>query len=221
VKAWGHRLARVAATVRHRPGPLAIGLALLLAACASGTPRSISYAVRDDLSRDSFRYCGGYGCKDPHMVSFTDAQWAEVARLFDPPPPTAAAERAAITQAVGRLEAMAGAQAGTGADRGGTLLHVFTPGQLDCFSEAANTTNFLGLMQRAGLLRHHAIDPVEMRGMPYGRGIGTHATAVVRETASGQRYVIDSWFYDNGTPAAVAPVEDWIAGWSPEDGASL
>jgi hypothetical protein len=208
----------MASARRERWG--AVLVLLLLAGCASGPPRSITYAVRDDVSLDSFRYCGGYGCKDPHVIAFGPSQWADVRHLFDAPPATPAAERQAMAQAVGRLEAFAGAQAGTADDRGGTLFQVFRSGQVDCFSEAANTTNFLTLMQKDGLLRYHAVEAVEMRGLQYGRGFGTHATAVVRELATGTRYVIDSWFFDNGTPAAVAPVEDWIEGWHPEGGAT-
>jgi hypothetical protein len=35
---------------------------------------------------------------------------------------------------------------------------------------------------------------------------------------SGGRYVVDSWFFDNGQPAAVMSLARWQAGESPDDG---
>jgi hypothetical protein len=30
------------------------------------------------------------------------------------------------------------------------------------------------------------------------------------------RYVVDSWFVDNGQPAVVMPLENWLAGEGPD-----
>jgi hypothetical protein len=30
------------------------------------------------------------------------------------------------------------------------------------------------------------------------------------------RYVVDSWFFDNGRPAVIMPIERWLAGESPD-----
>ncbi len=44
-----------------------------------------------------------------------------------------------------------------------------------------------------------------------------HTTAVIHESASGQRYAVDSCFYDNGFPATIVPFEVWKAGYIPAD----
>ena len=44
-----------------------------------------------------------------------------------------------------------------------------------------------------------------------------HTSAVIVETANGQAYAVDSWFHDNGQPAEVVPLEQWVAGWGPDE----
>jgi hypothetical protein len=44
-----------------------------------------------------------------------------------------------------------------------------------------------------------------------------HTTAVIEETASGDRYAVDSWFLDNGQPPYIARLEVWKAGGAPDD----
>jgi len=45
--------------------------------------------------------------------------------------------------------------------------------------------------------------------------VAPHHAATVREKGSGRRLVIDSWFFDNGRPPVVMPVEIWEKGWYP------
>jgi hypothetical protein len=42
-----------------------------------------------------------------------------------------------------------------------------------------------------------------------------HWSARIRERETKKVYVVDSWFVDNGRPAVVLPVEDWLAGNTP------
>jgi hypothetical protein len=44
-----------------------------------------------------------------------------------------------------------------------------------------------------------------------------HSTAVIHEQISGNRYAVDSWFYDNGEPATIVPFDVWKSGYIPED----
>ena len=115
------------------------------------------------------------------------------------------------------LEGFAGAQAGTSGDRGRTMPFGYTlgPAQLDCYDETINTSNFLGLLGRDGLLRYHREGTPVQRTLIDGDII--HATAVVAETATGRRFAVDSSYFDNGVAASVAPVEDWLSGWKPPE----
>ena len=42
-----------------------------------------------------------------------------------------------------------------------------------------------------------------------------HNTAVIIEKISGDEFVVDSWFFDNGTPPVIVPLESWLAGYDP------
>lgn len=37
-----------------------------------------------------------------------------------------------------------------------------------------------------------------------------------REVQTSRRFVVDSWFFDNGMPAVVLPLEDWLSGGGPD-----
>lgn len=104
---------------------------------------------------------------------------------------------------------------GTAGDRAGTFGNSAWPGQLDCNDEATNSTTYMRMMQTDGLIRFHTILDTRTRGgfLIFGR----HSTAVIGETATGQRFAVDSWFYDNGHPAVILPLATWQAGWKPSN----
>ena len=196
-------------------------MAILIGGCST-TPSSITRPISVDHTVEDFLYCGGYGCDKPHRIRLSEVQWAKVQVIFNETPRDADEERARIAEAIGLLEAMAGNQAGTLNDRGGTLPWLFAAGQLDCFSEASNTSNFLGLLARDELLRFQEVNEPRMRGLPFTTsGFYNHATAVIEESETGDQYVVDSWFFDNGEPAVIVPLEDWLNGWSHDGGAWL
>ena len=69
------------------------------------------------------------------------------------------------------------------------------PTQQDCVDEATNTTSYLLVLERHGLLRHHAVE------RPFAKDSLTHWThwaAVIRETDNGERFAIDSSAGANG-----------------------
>ncbi len=161
-----------------------------------------------------FFVCHEHACKQKTRVSLGAAEWNQVRELMLPPAADAAGERERIARAIGLLETLAGAQAGTSRDVGGTFSGVGKgAGQLDCEDEAANTTQYLVMMAEDGLLKFHRPVGRQWRGN-FLNG-WPHTTAVVVETASGRQWAVDSWFEDNGRPAHVVEAERWRAGWSP------
>jgi len=127
----------------------------------------------------------------------------------------ASLERKHIAEAIGALERVVGAKTGTSTDRAGTFDNSRYPGQLDCNDEAINSTTYMRLMQQHGLIKLHAVESMGTRsyfifGWP-------HSTAVIHELASGERYAVDSWFYDNGAPATIVPFAAWKSGYFPAD----
>ncbi len=124
-------------------------------------------------------------------------------------------EREAITFAIADFEKFVGKAVGTSADIHGTYV-AFGEGQQDCVDESTNTSVYLTLLQKQGLLKFHDVGAVERRD-PSVTGRWWHQTATITERASGQRYAVDSWFEDNGNPAYVVPLKVWASGWAPEN----
>ena len=198
----------------------ALALASALGACA--TPKAITRPIQTVYTPDAFTWCGGPGCRSPREVSLTETEWRAIVAPLQTDPRDAQAERAAVARAVARAEQIAGAKTGTEADEAGTKIFNTDPNQLDCFSEASNTSNLIGLFARAGLLRFHEPDEPVMRGYAFGTpSLVVHATASMRETDTDERWAVDSWFYDSGHEPAIVPVSEWRAGYRPEGGAIL
>lgn len=162
-----------------------------------------------------FSFCWGGTCAEVLQVGLSLEEWSRVRELFDPLPESAGQERSVIPKAIGLLESIVGPKTGTAGDRAGTFGNSAYPGQLDCNDEATNSSSYLRMMQADGLLKFHEVLDTTTRGgfLIFGR----HSTAVIGERATGKRYAVDSWFYDNGAPAVVIPLEVWQGGWRPAD----
>jgi hypothetical protein len=123
------------------------------------------------------------------------------------------AERAAIARAVMWVEERVAPQVGSQDDVGGLdLQNAGVPGQMDCLDETTNTTTTLMLLADQGMLRHHSPQFPVARGF-FLDGRYPHATAVLRESESGQQWAIDPWPYRNGEDVDVMPLETWFATW--------
>jgi len=205
---------------------LAGGLLLALGACTvPGGKYNQMMAERGvaGASRDSFTVCHGHGCRLRSEVTLTAEDWAPVAAIFDGPAASAAAERQRIAEAIGVIEASVALQAGTGADRGGTL-NAFSEtlgdsaavdAQIDCVDETTNTSVYLTLLDQAGYLKWHRIDGWAGRGSLVVGTEWPHQSAVIVERQGGKAFAVDSWFEDNGHAAHVVPLAEWRAGWVP------
>lgn len=207
-------------------------LALFLAAasvsaCAAQRPEHADqFRARYGLEapeRHAFSLCFGHGCKHSATVRLSDSQWAEIRVIFtDSPTDTATdaakdakEERARIACAVALLEGMAGEQTGTLADKAGTDFPLENRYQLDCVDEALNTTAYLVMMKRDGLLRYRDMRGPATRGF-FFRG-WPHTTAAIAERGNGRAYAVDSWFFDNGKAPAILPLSQWQDGWRPQE----
>lgn len=161
-----------------------------------------------------FSLCFNHSCQKVKSVGLSQKQWNEVRQIFTPRPADAKAERAAIARAIGRLEVLVAPTINSQNDKGRNFQGSFAQGsQLDCIDESTNSTTYLTLMQRNGLLKFHEVRPTSTRGwiingMP-------HTTAVIRELATGADFAVDSWFHDNGVPPEILPLDQWSDGWNP------
>ena len=170
--------------------------------------------LKQNPTPQQFDFCWGGTCAEVIQVHLEAAEWEKVRNLFKTAPETAEQERRVVSRAIGLLEKIVGAKTGTAGDRAGTYGNSIWPGQLDCNDEATNSTSYLRMMQDDGLLQFHEVLDTTTRGgfLIFGR----HSTAVLGERATGKKFAVDSWFYDNGEPAVVLPLEVWSGGWRPE-----
>jgi hypothetical protein len=102
---------------------------------------------------------------------------------------------------------------------------------MDCIDHATSTTRLLRLLEARGWLRfHRVLEPLRRTRFV----VAQHFSAVVEELAAAspsqseakavktgegqarERFVIDSWYYDNGKPAAVLPLQQWLDGADPD-----
>lgn len=162
--------------------------------------------------------CFNYGCLAQAEVEYGDEQLDRLGRLFvraDSPD----AERAVVGEAVGLLLGWAGQQSPIAADRGGNYADDAVYGRMDCIDHATTTTRLLRLMENRRWLRfHRVLEPVLRERFVFFQ----HYSAQIEEIAPSERqqavprFVVDSWFFDNGQPAAVMPLAAWMAGEGPD-----
>jgi hypothetical protein len=164
---------------------------------------------------ESLPICHGYGCQTEAEVRFSEAQLAEIGRRLAAAV-DAAEEREILGAVIGRLYGWAGEQTEIRNDRAGNYADGHVPGKMDCIDHSTSTTRLLRLLEARGLLRWHRVrDPATRY---FVLVFGEHWSAVIEERDGSvpARFVVDSWFVDNGQPAWVLPLEDWKKGAGPD-----
>ncbi len=169
----------------------------------------------DTPSPQQFSVCYQYTCKQISELSLNPTQWEEIRTIFQLAAASSEEERQLIATAVARMEEIVGEKIDTSNDKGGNLTGLEIDGnKMDCIDESTNTTTYIRMMQRDGLLRWHQVENRKTRGFLLFGG-WPHTTAVISEKESKKRWAVDSWFFDNGVPPAILPLEKWSDGWKP------
>lgn len=162
---------------------------------------------------DELTICYNYDCAVKAPVVFSKKQLFQVGTLFKKLP-SAETERTSISIAIGLFETFSGKQTPTHNDRGGNEADDEVDGRMDCIDHSHNTTAYLHLMENHGWLKfHRVLEPA--RRAPFI--VNDHWAARIQEKQGGQEFIVDSWFFDNGHPAAVFPLDDWLNGASPSE----
>lgn len=198
---------------------------LFLCACAaphSDEPHPFEHHLdRHELrlpDPDHFHHCSAYGCARRSDVSFSKREWARVSAPFKNIR-SAEAERRALSTSIALFEQIVGEKTGTASDVAGTFSKI-GDGQLDCIDESLNTTIYMAMLEKKKLLKYHRVSaPVSRTPLTAlaGGSFWPHQTAVIFEKDTGTLWAVDSWFRDNGQPADIARLSEWIYGWSPDD----
>ena len=157
--------------------------------------------------------CFNYGCATRRPVTFDASRLNALAQTLQLAQ-NAEDERARLSVVVGKLYALAAEQTPIGSDKGGNYADAEGRGRMDCIDHATTTTAFLRLLEERGALRwHKALPPV--RRLRFW--LLQHFSALIEEQAmEKQKYVVDSWFVDNGEAAIILPLEDWEKGEGPD-----
>ncbi len=173
----------------------------------------IQRIYRQAPSLAQFEICHGNGCYKVSQLALTLKDWQPIQALFTDESSNAEVERQKISVAIGLLEEIIGLKIGTNADLAGTFNT--DAGQQDCNDEAINSTTYMRLLKQSGFIRFHAIENLRTRN--FFLNDWPHTTAVIREIETGERFAVDSWFYNNGHPATVVPFKVWKSNYYPED----
>lgn len=173
--------------------------------------------LRDDIILDPepglLTVCHGNGCANLSYVRLGKDQWQRLRDIFHPPAANPEDERERIRHAIAQFEYFVGAETGTWRDKGGTFNG--GEGQMDCIDESINTTLYLTLFQKYGLMRMHRVIDRATRGWFFSGW--PHTTAVIEEIGETSRqWAVDSWFLDNGKPPFILPLKEWESGWQPD-----
>lgn len=164
--------------------------------------------------------CFDYGCSAQADVVYSDKQLRRVGRALAAAK-NAEAERDAISVTIGRLLKWAGKQTPIAVDKGGNMADDEVSGKMDCIDHSTTTTRLLHMLEENHWLRyHHTLEPVARRHFVFFE----HHSAQIEEVSAdfkgeaSPRFVVDSWFVDNGQPAVVMPLASWLAGEGPDVG---
>ncbi len=197
---------------------LVTGVGLVLGACATTGKPPQAYLSKYNVTSPhpaKFPVCTDFGCVNNQIVRLSDQEWAGVRTIFNPPPIHAEAERARVAQAVALLETLVGPEANTWGDRGRNKYRWQGSNQLDCVAETVNTTTYLFMMQEDGLFTWHELRYPQHRG--FLDLLWPHNTAVLVEKTTGSAFAVDSWFFDNGRPPEIVPLDVWMDGYQARD----
>jgi len=157
--------------------------------------------------------CYNFGCRTKGQVKLSRTDVKKLRRYFLNIK-SAGHEREQIALAIANMEQIVARTLPTRNDVGGNFkADMPDEGQLDCIDESTNTTTYLSFFEAQGWLKRHSVQERVLRA-PFL--VDDHWTAVIQEKASGQRYAVDSWFDDNGSPPVIQKLEDWQRNQSPE-----
>lgn len=205
------------AELRFGRGLTLLAMAVALSACVTGADGLSSHAsnlvAQNVDSRPvpgNFHYCHAHNCKDRSRLSLDDAEWRDAIWRLVPEPASAAEERQRLAMAAADFERVVARKTGTEGDVGGSFAGFGQSGQLDCIDESLNMTMFLRLLEGQGLLRYHSPSSPITKGNLFDEW--PHYTATMIDRQTGERYTLDSWYFDNGEPALVLRSKTWLTG---------
>ena len=180
--------------------------------CTSRSPEALLNKHQVALPEiDNLVVCVSYGCRHRETTLIDSLEWEQVREMMESGDGDSPEhERQRVSWTIGLLERIVGPKVGTEHNKGRNREGPPGSRQLDCIADTVNTTTYLLLLSRENLLiNHEVVEPARKGPL---RLSYWHKTAVMEEKGSGKRFAVDPWFFDNGRPAAVLPLEEWRSG---------
>lgn len=167
------------------------------------------------LADESVRICHAYGCLLEAEVVYSASALREIGQMLSLAV-DAENERKILGVAIGQMYAIGGEQSAIHNDRGGNYADANVWGRMDCIDHSTSTTRLLKLLEARGDLRWHRVLEIDVRYFAFV--FPAHYSAVIEEKTEGEaaRFVVDSWFVDNGEPAVILPLDEWKKGAGPD-----
>ena len=191
-------------------------LSFSLSACAK-TPINLDYYNIGQIETvQDFYVCHSYGCRATTSVQLSEKEWDLITLPLQARLSSAVEEREQIAESIALMEKITGEKTGTYRDVEGATMRGHGYYQLDCIDEAINTSKYLRFFAEDSLFDFHDVLSPARRGT-FIDGAWPHNTAVITERKNGERYAIDSWFFDNGQAPAIVPLDIWLKGWKPKE----
>jgi hypothetical protein len=162
-------------------------------------------------SAERMTVCYGFVCRRRYVFDFEPADRKKLTELLAAGRASAEAERKAVQQAVVWFDRRIGPIIGTNTRIAYADFRYFDDKHnFDCYDTTRNTTSLLLVLQEWGLLRHHTVADPRYRGNFLVLQT-PHNTAILRDRATGQNWVVDMWTKAYGELPDVMPVEKWLA----------
>jgi hypothetical protein len=161
-------------------------------------------------SASSMTVCYGFVCRRREILDFTPTDRRALTKILAAGHASAAAERAAVQNAVIWFDRRMGPIIGTNKRVAKADFRYFDDKHnYDCWDTTRNTTSLLLVMQEWGLFKYHVV------GNPHYRGNALvlqtpHNTAVLVERATKIEWVVDLWPRGYAQPPDVMTVEKWV-----------
>lgn len=150
--------------------------------------------------------CFDFGCNTKASVSLNEKYLQQIRHVFKINT-SAIKERENIRHAIALLETITGNNLGTSLDIGKNHDGRELSYQMDCIDESTNSTTYLNLMKRQGLLKFHDVGERKMRSKWV---FDQHWTAVITDNKTLVMYAVDSWYLDNGQLPYIQLLEHWM-----------
>jgi hypothetical protein len=154
--------------------------------------------------------CYGFVCRLRAQVDFSAADRRALTDLLNKGKATPEAERRSLQLAVQWLDRRMGPILDmTKRVARADFRHRDDSRNYDCYDTTRNAVSLLLVLREWGLLRHHTISDPRYRGK-WLFGQTPHNTAVLKDRATGQEWVLDLWPKSYGELPDVMTIEQWL-----------